>query len=85
MDCHNSLRNLLRLFAFENKCQDHKSWDNSGNVHYFIAKEDDEFIVAHAIILKSQGVVYFPSEEVAERAIYEVVKPFMIEHPEFVW
>lgn len=85
MDCHNSLRNLLRMFAFEHKCQDNKSWDNSGNVHYFIAKEDDEFIVAHAIILKSQGVVYFPSEEAAERAIEEVVKPFMIEHPEFVW
>lgn len=85
MDCHNSLRNLLRLFAFENKCQDQKSWDNSGNVHYFIAKEYDEFIVAHAIVVKSQGVVYFPSEEVAERAISEVVKPFMIEHPEFVW
>ena len=59
--------------------------DNSGNVHYFIAKEGNEFIVAHAIILKSQGVVYFPSEEVAERAVEEVVKPFMTEHPEFVW
>lgn len=85
MDCHNSLRNLLRIFVVENKCQDRESWDNSGNVHYFIAKEDDEFIVAHAIILKSQGVVYFPSEEYAERAIEEVVKPFMSEHPEFVW
>ena len=85
MDCHNSLRNLLRLFAFENKCQDHQSWDTGDNVHYFIAKEDDEFIVAHAILLKYQGVVYFPSEEYAERAIEEIVKPFMTEHPEFVW
>ena len=85
MDYHDILRIRLCRYVQEHKCEDTKLWDNSGNVHYFIAKEDDEFIVAHAIILKSQGVVYFPSEEVAEKAISEVVKPFMIEHPEFVW
>lgn len=85
MDYHDILRIRLCRYVKEHKCEDTKPWDNSANVHYFIAKEDDKFIVAHAIILKSQGVVYFPSEEVAERAISEVVKPFMTEHPEFVW
>ena len=85
MDYHDIFRKRLCKYVKEHNFEDTKLWDNSGNVHYFIVKEDDEFIVAHAIILKSQGVVYFPSEEYAERAIYEVVKPFMIEYPEFVW
>ena len=85
MDYHDILCIRLCRYLKEHKCEDTKLWDNSGNVHYFIAKEGNEFIVSHAIILKSQGVVYFPSEEVAERAVEEVVKPFMTEHPEFVW
>ncbi|MBR4855265.1 MAG: hypothetical protein IKU94_01405 [Bacteroidaceae bacterium] len=31
------------------------------------------------------GVTYFGNKGVAERAIEEVVKPFMAAHPEFVW
>ena len=34
---------------------------------------------------KQQGVVYFINEEIAKRAIKEVIKPFMKEHKEFVW
>ena len=84
MDYHDILRKRLCKYVKEHNFEDTKLWDNRGNVHYFIAREDDEFIVAHAIVLKYQGVVYFPSEDVAEKAISEVVKPFMIEHPAFV-
>lgn len=34
---------------------------------------------------KTENVVYFYSKEVAFKAIEEIVKPFMEEHPEFVW
>ena len=32
-----------------------------------------------------EKTVYFSNRETAEKAIKEVVEPFMKEHPEFVW
>ena len=34
---------------------------------------------------RNLGSVYFTTEEKAEQAIEEIVKPFMAEHPDFVW
>lgn len=38
MDYHDILRIRLCRYVKEHKCEDTKPWDNSGNVHYFIAK-----------------------------------------------
>ena len=34
---------------------------------------------------KEGTTVYFYSREIAGKAIDEIIKPFMKEHPEFVW
>ena len=49
------------------------------------AWDDDEFYALFCVSGKQQGTVYFSSHDVAVDAIKEVVKPFMTEHPEFVW
>ena len=45
----------------------------------------NEIIISLKSVAKAEGVVYFPSYEIAERALEEIVKPFIKEHPEFVW
>lgn len=35
--------------------------------------------------VKTPGVIYFKDRETTQSAIEEVVKPFLAEHPEFVW
>ena len=35
--------------------------------------------------VKEPGVIYFKDRETVQSAIEEVVKPFLAEHPEFVW
>lgn len=77
-------RKLLK-YAYENDAKD-CDWTDS-SMKYFISKdtEDNEIVVNFDLTLKHSCVVYFTSEEVAEQAIEDVVKPFMKEHPEFVW
>lgn len=85
MDYHGILRNELIEFTKDNNCVDTRSWSDPINVHYFIAKENEEYLVAHAIMAKTQGVVYFPNESSAEIAIAKVVKPFAKQHKDFIW
>ena len=76
-------RKLLK-FSYENNCTD-VEW-NGHNDHWCIYYDPDDFkyCVAGFGLHKFDGV-WFSSEEGAERAIEEVVKPFVKEHPEFVW
>ena len=52
---------------------------------YYIAYDAShkEFYTDWNIDLKNVGVIYFDSEETAEAAIEEIVKPFIAEHPDF--
>lgn len=76
-------RKLLR-FAYDNGCEDHE-W-NGNNEHYSICYDYymQCFLVPTTYNVKSRDV-FFSSKEDAQRAIKEVVEPFMKEHPEFVW
>lgn len=82
---HQLLYRKLLKFAYDNGCEDTAAW-NGKNIHYTIRyfHEDKEFIAFGQHDDKGQGVCFI-SKECAERAIEEVVKPFMKEHPEFVW
>ena len=65
-------------------------WDsNCNNKHYFIHHQYhgvvDGIATSYVVGMKLQGVVHFKDEETARSAIEEVVKPFLAEHPEFVW
>lgn len=62
-------------------------WTDPNSQKYFISKsmKKNTFHVNWNTMIKSGCEVYFTSKEVTERAIEDVVKPFMEEHPEFVW
>lgn len=82
---HQLLYRKLLKFTYDNGFEDTEEW-NGGNEHWAIRYNSyrNEFRLYYQDGYKAHEV-YFSSEEGAERAIKEVVKPFMKEHPEFVW
>lgn len=81
---HETLDRLLWRFSVENGEMDNP-WDKKSlhyNIEYNFIKEC--FQVFHGTIWCS-STIYFPSEELAYRAIDEIIKPFMGKHPDFVW
>lgn len=81
---HETLDRLLWRFSMENGEMDNP-WDNLHN-HYIILMEKRVgiFSTTGTVAGKANGI-YFPSRELAERAIDEIIKPFMGKHPDFVW
>ena len=82
---HQLLYRKLLKFSYDNGYEDTEEW-NGGNEHWAIRYNSyrNEFRLYYQDGYKAHEV-YFSSEEGAKRAIEEVVKPFMKEHPEFVW
>lgn len=82
---HQRLYRKLLKFEYDNACED-SEW-NGENDHWLIFYDSDEkdFCIDSNDGFKMQGAVYFSNMDVAERAIKEVVEPFMKEHPEFIW
>lgn len=82
---HQLLYRKLLKFAYDNGCEDIAEWDNN-NRHWSIMYSTDmkDFKANDNYCFKHQDA-YFSSEEAAERAIKEVVKPFIEKYPEFVW
>ena len=82
---HQLLYRQLLKFAYDNECEDTAEWDWK-NAHWVIRYNENrnEFCSYYQDGYKTRDV-HFSSEEGAERAIEEVVKPFVKEHPEFVW
>lgn len=76
---------MLWKFSCENGELENE-WNNK-NFHYFIYwnKNDNKIEISFSEIMKTEGIIYFPSREIAKRAKEEIVKPFIKEHPEFVW
>lgn len=81
---HQHLNNLLRRYSEQHGGD--VEW-NGIRGHYFICRDitDSTLYVNCYNVSKICGVVYFNSEKVAKAAIEEVVKPFLAEHPDFVW
>lgn len=82
---HQLLYRKLLKFAYDNECEDTQAWDKK-MAHYLIIYNyyAGEFSVDATGGYKGNNV-HFSSEEGAERAVKEVIDPFMKEHPEFVW
>lgn len=82
---HETLNRLLWRFSCENGELENE-W-NVANLHYFIYWNEayNKIDIAFSNLKKYEGVIYFPSHKIAKRAKKEIVKPFIKEHPEFVW
>lgn len=82
---HQLLYRKLLKFAYDNGFEDKAEWDGCKK-HWHIFKNylDNNYDVFDFTVVKFDGVC-FSSKEGAVRAIKEVVKPFMKEHPDFVW
>ncbi len=77
-------RKLLK-FAYDNEAEDAAEWDGE-NPHWCIYYDNSrkKFDTTWQDLVQYSHV-YFSTREGAERAIKEVVKPFVKEHPDFVW
>ena len=82
---HQLLYRKLLKYAYDNEFEDTAKWDGQ-HAHWAIRYNEscNEFCSYYQDGYKARDV-YFSSKDGAERAIEEVVKPFMKEHPEFVW
>ena len=82
---HQLLYRKLLKFAYDNGFEDAAKWDGvTQHWHIIYNRVNDVFITMKKLASKD-FTVYFSTEEGAERAIEEVVKPFVKEYPEFVW
>ena len=80
---HETLNRLLWRYAEQHGGD--AEWDGE-NLHYSITingggEPDLEWFVS----IRTFGTVYFKDVETADKAIEDVVKPFLAEHPDFVW
>ena len=82
---HQLLYRKLLKFAYDNGFEDTKKWELY-NRHWRIYYDhiDNDFAIIEDTSAQNQ-CVYFSTGVGAKRAIEEVVKPFMKEHPDFVW
>lgn len=82
---HQLLSRKLLKFAYENEYNDDADW-NVRNIHWGIYYDYEKRVFdsdCHGLH-KFDGV-WFSSKDGADHAIKEVIKPFMKEHPDFVW
>lgn len=82
---HETLNRLLWQFSEENGGDN--DWDKNAS-HYVIYHHKgskDYYSVASYTYVSYQGAVYFSSLKLAQEAIETIVKPFVAEHPDFVW
>lgn len=82
---HQLLYRKLLKFAYDNEYEDNQEW-NGENPHWCIYYDNShkKFDTTWQDLVQYSHV-YFSTREGAEHAIKEVVKPFIKEHPEFVW
>ncbi len=83
---HELLNRKLLKYAWDNKAED-CDWTDAHNEHWYISRGCGQYTVYKTWSTGSKvfGVVYFSNKEVADKAIKDVIVPFMNEHPDFVW
>lgn len=83
---HETLSRLLWRFSMQND-GDKIDWKDRISDKYFIYfdHESDYFDIDTCCIFQYTECPYFHNKEIAQRAIDEIILPFMEEHPEFVW
>lgn len=83
---HQLLYRKLLKFAYDNEYEDNQIWGGNGIEHWHIGYDFEErTFYADWVSNYKYSDVYFSTKEGAERAIKEVVVPFVKEHPDFAW
>lgn len=83
---HQLLNRKLLKYAYDNEAEDCE-W-NGVNLHYYIACDKmahNRYFASYSNFLKDISTTYFSKKGIASQAIEDMVKPFIKEHPEFVW
>ena len=82
---HETLNRLLWRYSMTHD-GDKIDWSNRNLKKYNIIFNHDinQFLVAHRYYTQNNNI-YFNDETIAYDAIEEIIKPFMKEHPDFVW
>lgn len=82
---HETLNRLLWRYSMENGEADNP-WDGDHQHFYIYFDEmDHTFMTGNFLRCHSLCEVYFPTDEVANKAITDIVTPFLTEHKDFVW
>ena len=83
---HETLSRLLWRFSMQND-GDKIDWRDKTTSKYRIHFENDnkKFSICNNQYCIDITAIYFNTREIAQRAIEEIILPFMKEHPEFVW
>lgn len=82
---HETLNRLLWRFSMQNG-GNKIDWKNTSQFKWRIYFDYfmNKFCTVNVAFIKD-NCPYFISKELAKQAIEEIIKPFMKEHPEFVW
>lgn len=83
---HETLNRLLWRFSMENDGSK-INWNNIGQRKYLIYfdHESNNFSVTDFRFMKFDGSIYFYKKEIAQKAIDEIIRPFMRRNPDFIW
>lgn len=82
---HETLNRLLWRFSMENGEGENPFDCNNAHYRIYWSYDHKSFDICCSRTIKSSDSVYFPTKELANQAIDKIIKPFMKEHPEFVW
>ena len=80
---HETLNRLLWRFSMENNGDKIRQYDRC--YYIFYRKGNKSFGTTFDTNCLNEGTIYFYSEEIAQKAIDDIVLPFMKYHPEFIW
>lgn len=78
------LQEKLRRFTYENGWSEDRWKDEYAKWYIYIDTFDGKFSTEYTFYFKEKKV-YFDTEEIAQRAINEIIIPFMKENPNFKW
>ena len=80
---HETLNRLLWRYSEQHGGDN--EWDGN-NPHFYIVIDDkEEPKFSNSVYCRNVSVIYFRKMETAICAIEDIVKPFLAEHPDFVW
>jgi len=80
---HETLNRLLWRYSEEHGGD--PEWDGEAYHWYIYCTSNGGLSYTNVWSAKIPGIVYFGSKQIADSAINDIIKPFLADHPDFVW